>query len=119
MLEATVCLISIAEIRHNGFVDTPPSAVTPEIRHELIQCGLAVSRSDHLWVDGWRVYSSRALRAGLYRDYVPQSTYTRVASLGVRVPTLDEIEDITQAAPRQISQRNARQITDGLSRNLN
>jgi hypothetical protein len=97
MLEETISLIAMAEIRHNGYVDAPPSGVTAEIRDELILCGLAVSRSDHLWVDGWRIYSSRALRAGLYREYVPQSTFTRVASVGVRVPTLDEIENITQA----------------------
>jgi hypothetical protein len=37
------------------------------------------------------------VRAGLYREYTPQSIYTRIASPGVRVPNLDEIEDITQA----------------------
>jgi hypothetical protein len=43
------------------------------------------------------VYSPRAVRAGLYRVYVPRSIYTRVASAGVRIPTLEEIEDINQA----------------------
>lgn len=97
MLEATMCLMAIADMRPNGYVDVPPSGVTPEIYDELAQCGAAVGRSENLWIDGWRVYSPRAVRAGLYRVYVPRSIHTRVASPGVRVPSLDEIEDVTQA----------------------
>ena len=97
MLEATICILAIADLRTYGYVDLPPSAVTPEILDELIQCGAAVGRSESLWIDGWRVYSPRAVRAGLYRDYIPQSTHTQVASPGVRVPSLDEIEDISDA----------------------
>lgn len=97
MLEATICLMAIAARRTYSYVDVPPSAVTPEILDELVQCGAAVGRSESLWIDGWRVYSPRAVRAGLYRVYVPRSIHTRVASPGVRVPSLDEIEHITQA----------------------
>lgn len=97
MLETTICLMAIADMRIFGYVDVPPSVVTPEILDELVQCGAAVGRSENLWIDGWRVYSPRALRSGLYRVYVPRSIYTRVASAGVRIPTLDEIEDINQA----------------------
>ena len=43
------------------------------------------------------MFSPRAVRAGLYRDYTPQSIYTQVASPDVRVPSLDEIEDINEA----------------------
>jgi hypothetical protein len=105
MLEATICLMAIADLRTYGYVDAPPSAVTPEILDELIQCGAAVGRSENLWIDGWRVYSPRAVRAGLFRVYVPRSIHTRVASPGVRVPSLDEIEDVTQAefAPEDLS----------------
>ena len=92
MLEATICILAIADLRTYGYVDLPPSAVTPEILDELIQCGAAVGRSESLWIDGWRVYSPRAVRAGLYRVYVPRSIYTRVASAGVRIPTLDDID---------------------------
>jgi hypothetical protein len=97
MLEATICILAIADLRSHGYADVPPSAVTPEIFDELLQCGAAVGRSESLWIDGWRVYSPRAVRAGLYRVYVPRSIYTRVASAGVRIPTLEEIEDINQA----------------------
>jgi len=96
MLETTICLMAIADLRIFGYVDVPPSAITPEVLNELIQCGAAVGRSENLWIDGWRVYSPRALRAGMYRVYVPRSIYTRVATAGVRIPTLDKIEDINQ-----------------------
>ena len=97
MNEAAISLMAIAETRHNGYVEVPPSGVTPEIYDELILCGYSVGRSENLWVGGWCVYSPRAVRAGLYRDYIPQSTHTQVASPGVRVPSLDEIEDISDA----------------------
>lgn len=89
--------MAIADMRTYGYVDVPPSAVTSEILDELVQCGAAVGRSENLWIDGWRVYSPRALRARLYRVYVPRSIYTRVASAGVHIPTLEEIEDLSQA----------------------
>lgn len=54
MLEATICLMAIADMRPNGHVDVPPSGVTPEIYDELVQCGAAVGRSENLWIDGWR-----------------------------------------------------------------
>jgi hypothetical protein len=97
MLEAAIALMAIAETRHSGYVDVPPSEITLEIFEELVKCGLVLSRSDALWMDGWRVYSSRAVRAGLYREYTPQSIHTRIASPEVRVPSLDEIEDIAQS----------------------
>jgi hypothetical protein len=97
MLEATISLMAIAETRHNGYVDVPPSEITPEIYEELIKCRHSLSRSDALWMDGWRLYSPRAVRAGLYRAYTPQSIYTRIASPGVRIPSIDEIEDIGEA----------------------
>jgi hypothetical protein len=97
MLEAAIALMAIAETRRNGYVDVPPSGITPEIFEELTMCGHSLSRSDALWMDGLRLHSPRAVRAGLYREYTPQSIYTRIASPGVRVPNLDEIEDITQA----------------------
>ena len=105
MLETTICLMAIAAMRTNGYVDVPPSAVTPEMLDELVQCGVAVGRSENLWIDGWRVYSPRAVRAGLYRVYVPRSIHTRIESPGVRVPSLDEIEDVTQAdlAPEDLN----------------
>lgn len=97
MNEAAICLMVIAETRHDGYVEAPASAVTPEICDELIQCGYSVGRSENLWLGGWCVYSPRAVRAGLYRDYIPQSIHTRVESPGVRVPSLDEIEGISDA----------------------
>jgi hypothetical protein len=96
MLEAAIALMAIAETRHNGYVDVPPSEITLEIYEELIKCGLSLSRSDALWMNGWRVYSVRAMRSGLYREYIPKSIHTRIASPDVRVPSLEEIEDITQ-----------------------
>jgi hypothetical protein len=97
MNEAAISLMAIAEMRHNGYVDVPPSEMTAEIYEELVKGGHSLSRSDALWMDGWRVYSPRAVRAGLYREYIPQSMHTRVASPDVRVPSFDEIEHITQA----------------------
>ena len=97
MLEAAIALMAIAETRHNGYVDVPPSEITLEIYEELIKCGLSLSRSDAIWMDGWRVHSSRAVHAGLYREYIPKSIHTRIASPDVHVPNLDEIEDIAQA----------------------
>ena len=96
MLEAAIALMVIAETRQNGYVDVPPSEITLEIYEELIKCGLSLSRSDAIWIDGWRVHSPRAVRAGLYREYIPKSIHTRIASPDVRVPSLEEIEDITQ-----------------------
>lgn len=97
MHEAAISLMAVADMWPNGYVDVPPSEITPEIYEDLIKCGHGVSRSDARWMDGWRVYSPRAVRAGLYRVYVPLSIHTRVASPGVHVPSLDEIEEITQA----------------------
>ena len=97
MNEAAISLMAIAEARHNGYVEVPPSGVTSEIYGELILCGYSVGRSENMWVGGWCVYSPRAVRAGLYRDYIPQSIHTQVASPGVRVPSLDEIEEISDA----------------------
>jgi hypothetical protein len=97
MHEAAISLMAIAETRHKGYVDVPPSELTPEVYEDLIKCGHAVSRSDHLWMDGWRVYSPRAVRAGFYRACVPQSIYTRIASPDVRIPDLAEIEDMQEA----------------------
>ena len=96
MREAAISLMAIAETRHEGYVDVPPSELTSEIYEELIKCGHAVSRSDHLWMDGWRVYSPRAVRAGFYKACIPQSLYTRIASRGVRIPDLAEIEDMQE-----------------------
>jgi hypothetical protein len=97
MNKTAISLMAIAETRKNGYVEVPPSGVTPEIYEDLILCGYSIGRSEHLWVEGWCVYSPRAVRAGLYRAYKPQSRYTRVASPDVRVPSLDEIEDISEA----------------------
>lgn len=101
MNEAAISLMAIAEMRHNGYVEVPPSEVTPEIYDDLIQCGYSIGRSENLWVGGWCVYSPRAVRAGYYRAYIPQSIHTQVASPGVRVPSLEEIEDISEAEPAE------------------
>lgn len=97
MNEVAISLMVLANVRRNGYVDVPPSGITPEIYDELILSGYSVGRSDRLWMDGWCVYSPRAVRAGLFRAHIPQSIYTRVASLGVRVPYLEEIEEISEA----------------------
>ena len=97
MLEAAIALMSIAETRGNGYVDVPPSEITLEIYEELIKCGLSLSRSDALWMDGWRLYSPRAVRAGFYREYIPKSIHTRMVSPDIRVPSIEEIEDMAHA----------------------
>ncbi|MFP5237664.1 MAG: hypothetical protein ACLGSD_17350 [Acidobacteriota bacterium] len=96
MLETAISLLAIADMRRHGYVEVPPSAVDPDVYLDLVRCGAAVGRSDYLWIDGWRVYSPRAVGAGLYRPYVPHSLHTRLASPGVRVPCLEEIEEIAQ-----------------------
>lgn len=99
MNETAISLMAIAETRRNGYVEVPPSGVTPEVYDELILCGYSIGRSENLWKGGWCVFSPRAVRAGLYRDYTPQSIYTQDASPDVRVPSLEEIEDISEAEP--------------------
>lgn len=97
MNETAISLMAIAETRRNGYVEVPPSGVTPKVYDELILCGYGIGRSENLWRGGWCVFSPRAVRAGLYRDYTPQSIYTQVTSPDVRVPSLDETEDINEA----------------------
>lgn len=97
MLEAAISLMAIADMRQTGYVEVPPSGLTPEIYEELILSGHAVGRSDYLWMDGWRVYSPRAIRAGLYQAYVPHSIYTRIASSDARIPEIHELEAVPQA----------------------
>ncbi len=92
MNKTAISLMVIADMRHDSYTDAPPTAITPEIHDELVRCGYAVARSDHLWVKGWRLWAPRAVRAGLYRPHIPRSIYIQVASPEARVSTLDELE---------------------------
>jgi hypothetical protein len=94
MNEEAISIMAIAHMNSDGYTDVPPTLITPEIEQSLLEHGYAVAKSDAIWVNGWRVFSARAVRAGLYRDYIPPSNFTRVASPGVRIPAIDEIEEI-------------------------
>lgn len=96
MQETAISLMAIAETRKNGYVDVPPSELSPEVYEELIRCGHCVSRSDALWKEGWRVYSPRAVRAGFFEPHISRSIYTRIASPEDRVPTLAVVEAMRQ-----------------------
>ena len=97
MNEEAIALMAIAETRLKGYVEVPPLGITAEIYDVLILCGYSVGRSENLWIGGWCLYSPRAVRAGFYRAYTPQSSFTRIASPDVRVPRVDEIEEISEA----------------------
>lgn len=92
--EEAISIMVIAHMNSDGYTDVPPPLITPEIEQSLLEYGFPVSKSDAIWVDGWRVYSPRAVRAGLYQSYIPPSNFTRVASPGVRIPAIDEIEGV-------------------------
>jgi hypothetical protein len=89
-----ISIMVIAHMDSDGYTDVPPPLITPEIEQSLLENGFPVSESDAIWVNGWRVFSPRAVRAGLYQSYIPPSAFTRVASPGVRVPAIDEIEGV-------------------------
>jgi hypothetical protein len=95
--EEAISIMVIAHMDSDGYTDVPWPLITPEIEQILLTYRFAVGRSDSLWVDGWRVYFPRAVRAGLYRSYIPPSNFTRVASPGVRIPAIDEIEDVEES----------------------
>jgi hypothetical protein len=92
--EEAISIMVIAHIDSDDYTDVPPPLITPEIEQSLLEYGFPVSKSDAIWVDGWRVYSPRAVRAGLYQSYIPPSNFTRVASPEVRIPSIEEIEGI-------------------------
>ncbi len=94
MNEEAISIMVIAHMDSDGYTDVPPPLITPEIEQSLVEYGYAVSKSDAIWVNGRRVFSPRAVRAGLYRSYIPPSNFTRVASPGVRIPAINEIEEI-------------------------
>lgn len=94
MNEKAFSIMVIAHMDPSGYTDVPPPLITPEIENSLLEYGYAVSKSDAIWIDGWRVFSPRAVRAGHYRSYIPPSNFTRVASSGVRIPAIDEIETV-------------------------
>ena len=94
MNEEAISIMIIAHMDSNGYTDVPPPLITPEIEQSLLEYGYGVSKSDAIWVDGWRVFSPRAVRSGHYRPYIPPSNFTRVASPGVRIPAVDEIEKV-------------------------
>ncbi len=94
MNEEAISIMVIAHMDSDGYTDVPPPLITPEIEQSLLEHGYAVAKSDATWVNGWRVFSPRAVRAGHYRSYIPPSNFTRVASPGVRIPAIDEIEGV-------------------------
>lgn len=94
MNEEAISIMVIAYMDSDGYTDVPPPLITPEIEQTLLTHGFAVGKSDRLWIDGWRVYSPRAVRAGLYQSYIPPSNFTCVASPEVRIPSIEEIEVI-------------------------
>lgn len=94
MNEEAISIMVIAHMDSDGYTDVPPPLITPEIAQSILEHGFAISESDAVWVNGWRVFSPRAVRAGLYRSYIPPSNFTRVATPGVRIPKINEIEDI-------------------------
>jgi hypothetical protein len=96
MNEQVLSIIVIAELR-GGVTEVPPSGINLEIQQDLTRLGYSIGRSDSTWIGGWRLYSARAVRAGLYRSYVPRSIYSQVASPDTRVPSLAEIEDMEES----------------------
>jgi hypothetical protein len=92
--EEAICIMVIAHMHSDGYTDVPPPLITPEIEQSLLEHGFAVAKSDARWVNGWRIFSTRAIRAGLYRSYIPPSNFTCVASPDVRIPAIDEIEGV-------------------------
>lgn len=94
MNEQALSLMVIAHMERDGYTDVPPPLITPELEQILLEHGFLVSISDGTWVDGRRLFSPRAVRAGHYRSYIPPSNFTRVAPPGVRIPAIDEIENI-------------------------
>lgn len=95
MNEKAFSIIVIAELR-GGYTDVPPTGITLEIQQDLTRLGYSIGRSDSTWIGGWRLYSPRAVRAGLYRSYIPRSIYSQIASPNARVPSLAEIEEVEE-----------------------
>ena len=86
MNSSVINLIALAERNERGYADVPPGSVNDEIESELAALGYAVARSDHLWIDGYRVHTPESIQFGNYRPYVPPSIFTCAASRFAHVP---------------------------------
>ena len=83
---STVNLIAVTERSERGYADVPPGSVNDEIERELAVLGYAVSRSDRLWLGGFRIYSPESIQAGNYMPHVPPSIFTCPGSQTAHVP---------------------------------
>jgi len=86
MHRAVVNLIAAVERSEHGFVDVPPDSINDEIESELAVYGYAIARSDRLWLGGYRLHSPESILFGNYRQYVPPSNFTSIASRSAHVP---------------------------------
>ncbi len=86
MNRSVINLIAAAERNVRGYADVPPGSINDAIESELAALGYAVARSDHLWIDGYRVHTPESIQFGNYRPYVPPSIFTCASSLFAHVP---------------------------------
>jgi hypothetical protein len=92
MKRSTINLIAVTERSEHGYADVPPGSVNDEIEAELAAMGYAVSKSDRLWLGGFRVYSPESIRAGNYMLQVPPSIFTCAGSQLARVPDVRDFD---------------------------
>ena len=86
MNRAVINLIAVVERNQRGYADVPPGSITEEIESELAAWGYAVSRSDRLWLGGFRIYSPESIEARNYMLHVPPSIFTCASSRFAQVP---------------------------------
>lgn len=86
MNRSVINLIAVAERSEHGYADVPPGSINNEIEIELATLGYAVSRSDRLWIGGFRVHTPESILFGNYRPYVPPSIFTCASSWSAHVP---------------------------------
>lgn len=84
-------LIAAVE-RNDGYADVPPGSIDDEIESELAVYGYAVSRSDRLWLGGYRILSPESIQAGNYRPHVPRSIFTCATSKFAHVPDAPDFD---------------------------
>lgn len=82
----------IAQAEKKGYADVPPGSINDEIERDLAAWGYAVSRSDRLWLNGFRVYTPEAILAGNYRLHVPPSIFTCASSKFAQVPDAGDFD---------------------------